>query len=103
MLTAFYYLIDVKQQKWFTIPFMVYGVNAITVFFLSGIIAKTMNFIKVNGPEGEPISLKTMLFKSYFVPNFTPLNASLAWALSFVFFWLIVMYIMHKRKIYIKV
>jgi predicted acyltransferase len=103
MLTAFYYLIDVKQQKWFTIPFMVYGVNAITVFFLSGIIAKTMNFIKVNGPEGEPVSLKTMLFKSYFVPNFTPLNASLAWALSFVSFWLIVMYIMHKRKVYIKV
>ena len=42
-----YWLIDVKGIKWWTKPFVVYGMNAITVFALSGLLAKTMGIIKV--------------------------------------------------------
>ncbi|MGV3510211.1 MAG: acyltransferase family protein [Sphingobacteriaceae bacterium] len=103
ILAIFYWLIDILEYKWFTLPFVVYGVNAITVFFMSGIIAKLMSFIKVNGADGTEVSLKTFLYKSYFVPNFSPLNASLAWALSFVFFWFLILLWMYRRKIFIKV
>lgn len=102
-LAVFYWIIDVREHKGFTRPFVVYGVNAITVYFLSTIIAKLFNFIKVDNADGAEVSLKTWLYQSFFVPNFSPLNASLAWALSFVLFWLIILWWMYKRKIIIKV
>lgn len=103
ILALFYWLTDILQYKWFTLPFVVYGVNAITVFFMSGIIAKLLNFIKVDSADGTEISLKTFLFKSYFVPHFSPLNASLAWALTFILFWFLILLWMYRRKIFIKV
>ncbi|MFD2161628.1 acyltransferase family protein [Paradesertivirga mongoliensis] len=102
-LGTLYWIIDLKNYRGFTLPFVVYGVNAITVYFLSTIMAKLFNFIKVDNAEGQEVSLKTWLFQSYFTPNFSPLNASLAWALSFVLFWLIILWWMYKRKIIIKV
>ncbi|HEX8377215.1 MAG TPA: DUF5009 domain-containing protein [Pedobacter sp.] len=103
VLTILYWIIDVRQVRGFTKPFVVYGVNAITVFFLSSIMAKLFNFIKVSNTDGAEVSLKTWLFQSFFVPNFSPLNASLAWALCFVFFWLAILWLMYNRKIFIKV
>ncbi|HEY0053899.1 MAG TPA: DUF5009 domain-containing protein [Pedobacter sp.] len=103
MLALLYWIIDIRQVKSFTKPFLVYGVNAITVFFLSSIMAKLFNFIKVVDASGADVSLKTWLFQSFFVPNFSPLNASLAWALCFVFFWLAILWWMYNQKIFIKV
>jgi predicted acyltransferase len=98
-----YWLIDIRGYKSFTRPFVVYGVNAITVYFLSGLMARLFNFIKVTGGAGEKLSLKTWLYQSFFTPHFSPINASLAWALCFVLFWLIVLWWMYKRNIIIKV
>ncbi|MBC8053546.1 MAG: DUF5009 domain-containing protein [Sphingobacteriaceae bacterium] len=98
-----YWIIDLKGFKWFSPPFVFYGLNAITVYFMSTVIAKLFNFIKVDNALGESVSLKTWIFQSYLAPNFSPLNASLAWALCFVLFWLIILWWMYKRKIIIKV
>ncbi|MEJ6982483.1 DUF5009 domain-containing protein [Pedobacter sp. P351] len=103
ILAAFYWLIDIREFKSLTKPFVVYGVNAITVYFMSTIMAKLFNFIKVSQTDGTEVSLKTWLFQSYFAPNLSPLNASLAWALCFVLFWLIILWWMYNRKIIIKV
>ena len=103
ILGVFYWLIDLKGYKWFTTPFVVYGVNAITVYFLSTILAKLFNFIKVKAADGTVLSLKSWIFQSYFSANFSPLNASLAWALCFVLFWLVILWWMYRRKLIIKV
>ena len=102
-LAVFYWIIDIKSNRVFTKPFVVYGVNAITVYFMSTIMAKWFNFITVSKSDGTEVSLKTWLFQSYLAPNFSPLNASLTWALSFVLFWLIILWWMYNRKIIIKV
>lgn len=97
-----YWIIDVKEIKKWTAPWVAFGVNAITVFFLSGILAKSMNIIKVSDGR-ENIALKTFLYKSFFSPYFSELNASLAWAVCFVSIWFLVLWIMYKRNIIIKV
>ncbi|WP_207422394.1 acyltransferase family protein [Desertivirga brevis] len=97
-----YWMIDVKEKKKLTAPFVAFGVNAITVFFLSGIIAKSMNTIKISSGN-EDVALKTFLYESYFRPYFTELNASLAWAICFVSVWFLILWIMYKRNIIIKV
>lgn len=98
-----YWLIDVKGYKWWTKPFVVYGMNAITVFALSGLMAKTMGIIKVTNDLGEKISLNSYLFKTFFAPYFSPINASLAWAVTYILIWLGLMWILYSKKIFIKV
>ncbi len=98
-----YWFIDIKGYKWWTKPFVVYGLNAITVFFLSGIVGRLMNMIKVGAANGDTLSLKTYLYNNFFLSWLQPINASLAWALCYVIIWLGLMWILYARKIFIKV
>lgn len=94
-----YWLIDVQgYRKWAT-PFVIFGMNAIAAFFLSSAGARTLNLIKV-GPDD--IALKTYLYRNFFASWATPLNASLAFAVTYVLFWLGIMTILYKRRIFIK-
>ena len=71
-----YYIVDVKGYRKGTRPFVIYGMNAIAVYVLSGIVAKTTIIIKVASPSGEPISLKTWIYENIFLPLLGPLNGS---------------------------
>ncbi len=97
-----YWLIDVQGFTKFTKPFVVYGVNAITVFFMSGIIGRLLSIIKV-GAGDQQISLKGFIYETAFTPYFSPYNASLAYAFTFVLFWYIILWFMYKKNIIIKV
>lgn len=98
-----YWFIDVKGIKWWTKPFIVYGLNAITVFFMSGIIGRLMTLIKVTNAAGEEIALKTYIFENFFNSWLSTINASLAYALVYVLIWLGLMWILYAKKIFIKV
>lgn len=98
-----YWVIDIKGYNRFTKPFVVYGVNAITVFFMSAIISKTLNLILIKSENTKPIGLKAWLYNTYLAPNFSPVNASLIHAVIFVLFWLIILWWMYNKKIFIKV
>lgn len=103
ILTLCYWLIDIYKQDKFTVPFVVYGKNAITVFFLSGMLPRTMNLITVKASDGTQRGCLALLYETYFKPNFSPVNASLVWAISQVLFWFVILYIMYRKKIFIKV
>lgn len=94
-----YWLIDVQGYKKGTKPFVVYGVNAITVFFLSGLIPRILNLIKVSMPDGSKISSREWVHQTYFTPYFSPVNASLAGAIAFVLIWMVILWWMYNRKI----
>ncbi|KAA3440432.1 acyltransferase family protein [Rufibacter hautae] len=97
-----YWLIDVKGYRRFTTPFLVYGVNAITVFFLSGLLPRILSMIKVNTPAGE-VDSKTFLYESFYTPHLSPINASLAWAITWILFFMVLLYAMYRKNIIIKV
>jgi len=97
-----YWFIDVRNSKWWIKPFQVYGLNAITVYFLSELSSKIMYIVKV--PSGsESVSLKAFLFNNLFLKFLDPINASLLWAIIYVLVWLGLMWILYQRKIFIKV
>ena len=103
ILALSYWLIDVNHYNRFTKPFVVYGVNAITVFFLSGLMPRLLNMIKID-LNGEKTGALSYVNKAWFVPNFeNPMNASLAYAVAFVLFWYVILWVMYKRNIIIKV
>ncbi len=97
-----YYLIDIRGWRRGIKPFCVYGMNAITVFVLSGIVGRLLYLVK--WPSGEDvITLKEWLVNTPFMPWLSPLNASLAYALCFVFISYLAMYYLYKKQIFIKV
>ncbi|SHG97123.1 acyltransferase family protein [Pedobacter caeni] len=102
ILALSYWIIDIQQYNRFTKPFVVYGVNAITVFFLSGLIPRILQMIKLDQPDGSKINLQSWLY-SGFTASFSPINASLAWAVTFILFWLVILWVMYNKKIIIKV
>lgn len=101
-LAVCYWLVDVKGWKKWSLPFVIYGLNAITVFFLSGIIAKLFGLIKVN-LRGETVSLKLFLQEVLFNGWLSPKDASLGGAFLMMVLLFIPAYLMWKKNIIIKV
>lgn len=98
-----YWLADMKGYKLWAMPFVVYGSNAITVFFLSGLVARLLGIIKVSNSLGESVSLHNYWYNALYTSWLTPVNASLAWALTNVLVWLGLMWILYAKKIFIKI
>ena len=97
-----YWFIDVRNSKWWIKPFQVFGLNAITVYFLSELSWKVMYLIKVKSGS-ENVSLNSFLFNNLFLKVLDPINASLLWAIIYVFIWLGLMWILYKKQIFIKI
>jgi predicted acyltransferase len=104
---VFYWLVDVKgYQKWAK-PFAIYGMNAITVFMLAGLLGRIALEKKVTDAAGKAVPLKSYLFETFFNGplshiGFSPKICSLSWALVYVFGLYLVAYIMYRRKWFVK-
>jgi predicted acyltransferase len=98
-----YWIADVRGHRTWCRPFVIYGRNAILVFVASGLFARTLAAIKVNGPDGVAISLQAWLHRTLLASWLPPFPASLAWALANVLVWYAVLRELDRREIYLKV
>ncbi|MET0518920.1 MAG: heparan-alpha-glucosaminide N-acetyltransferase domain-containing protein [Burkholderiaceae bacterium] len=80
-------------------PLVVFGMNALFIFALSGLVAKLLGFIKLGGG----ISLKAALFAPIQALGLAPQNASLLFALGFVAAMYAIAWAMWRKKIFVKV
>jgi predicted acyltransferase len=106
LLALCYWAIDVKRieraRRW-TWPLVVFGVNALALYVLSSLMMKVLlavKAVKVDGTEG---SLRDWIYGHAFATWLSPYNASLAFALTYVALWWLLMLVLYKRKIFIKV
>lgn len=97
-----YWFVDVQGWRRWTKPFEIYGMNAITVFVLAGVLGRLVIELKVPNSAGAAVALKTWLYQGLFVPLASPKNASLLWALMCVLVLYGVAYLMYRRKWIIK-
>ena len=95
------YIIDMRHVTFWTGPFLAMGVNSLAAFFLSSLLARMMNVIAVATPAGDA-SLQVYLYNRFYASNFSQVNASLAWALSNVLLWTIVMMVLYRKRMIIK-
>ena len=104
VLAALIWIIDIKSYKKWTSFFVVFGMNPLFIFALSGLWANTLTrIIKFTNSEGQLTNGYSWLYYSVFEPLAGPLNGSLLFALTHVaFFWLIAR-ILYQKKIFIKV
>lgn len=104
--TLLYYLIDVLNYKKWTKILLIWGVNPMIVFFLSGIFPRVWNMIIIQNPEvaiGQ-INIRDYFYNFYITPLFSdPLNASLVFALLYVIIWTIILWFLYQYKFIFKV
>lgn len=100
-LAFLYWVVDVKKWRGWTYPALVFGRNAIAVFVLSGLVAKSLILYKVERAEGSPASLYQLLYENAFASWAGPLRGSLLFALATVLFWWLVMLPLYRRRIFI--
>ena len=97
------WLVDVRAIRWWTGPFVIYGMNPIIAFVGSGVLARIIySLIKVSY-GGKVISLEAAMYEAAFASWLDPRNASLAFAICTVLFWLAVLTVLYRRKIFLKV
>ena len=102
-LGALYLLIDVRGRRAWARPLVVYGMNAITVFVASGLVAKQLVLWRIPTGAGETTSAYNLVYETAFASWAGPLNGSLAFAVATVLLWLGVSWAMYSRRIFLKV
>ena len=88
-----YWVIDIKGYRRWAWPFEVFGVNALALFVGSALMVKLMALFKVQG----------WIFRNLFLSWATPINASLAYAIGFILVWLLLMWLLYRKRVFIKV
>jgi predicted acyltransferase len=103
LLALCYWVIDIKGYRRWAWPFEVFGVNALALFVGTGLMVKLMGLIKLQNGDGTQISSQGWIFRRLFLSWAAPINASLAYAITFILFWLLLMWLLYRKRIYIKV
>ncbi|MCC5827222.1 DUF5009 domain-containing protein [Alkalimonas sp.] len=92
------WLIDLRNYRRWTAPFVVFGANAIAFFMFAGVMARLFSLV----PLGDR-SLQSLLYNDLLQPLFGNYNGSLAYALLFLAMSYLVMHWMYQKGWFWKV
>ena len=97
------WIIDVQGVRAWTRPFVVYGLNPMLAFLGSGMMARMMGSMIMINVNGTETPLQTVVYNNVYASWLSPINASLAFALTFVALWYVLLLIAEKRGFVLKV
>ena len=103
LLALCYWVIDIHGFRRWAWPFEVFGVNALALFVGTGLMVKAMGLIKLPREDGTQISSQGWIFRKFFLSWAEPINASLFYAIAFILLWLFLMWLLYRKRIFIKV
>ena len=102
-LALFVYVCDVKGWRRWAEPLRVYGVNPISVYVGSALFVYATLWTTVTGADGEAVALRTWLYRDVFATWLDPKAASLAFGLSWIALWGVILAILDRLGIHIRV
>ena len=95
-----YWLIDVKEYRAWSKPAVVFGMNAIAVFVLSGLLARLVT-VKLNAGGS---TMKGLVYNHVYKHlGLSPINTSLLYALTWITLMFLITWAMYRMRIFIKV
>lgn len=107
---VWYWLIDAQGWRGWARPFVAFGMNALAMFVLAGLIGRALVEFRLPGVEGAGPTLKAWLWQTLFLPPtrgdaawWSVEFASLLYALGFVAVFFLIAWVMYRRKWFIKV
>ena len=102
-LATIMWIVDFQKIRGWTKPLVVYGLNPTIAFVGSGIMARCIYSIFKVTVGGTRVSLEEGIYQTFFASWLAPINASLAFALSFVLLWYGILLVFYRRNIILKV
>jgi predicted acyltransferase len=98
-----YWILDVKQwHLWWRKPFLVFGVNAIAAYVCAAVVADILDRLPFFWGSGA-MSWQEVLYERCFRPYASPANASLLYALAFVLMCWTPMWVLYRKRIFLKI
>ncbi len=97
------WLVDVVGIRWWTRPFLPFGVNPIVAFVGAEVMARLIYSVVLVQMDGKSVSLETAVYNVMLASWLSPKVASVAFALGFVLLWLGVLTVLYRRKIVLKI
>jgi len=98
-----YWIVDVKGKTRGMQPFVIFGMNAITIFTLAELLASLLWAITWPIAGGEIMTLHDAIYEHLFLPLASPVNASLLYAIVFVSAMYTVAWGMWKKGWFVKI
>lgn len=106
----FYWLLDAspslalqRRSARLLHPCVIYGMNSLFIFALSGVIAKTLLLIKITWIDGSLLSLKAILYTAIQSLPLQAVNTSLLYATLFNSFMFCIAWLMWRQRWFVKV
>ena len=98
-----YWIVDLRAWRAWTWPFLVFGMNAILAYALAAIVSEVSTDFEFSDSAGRDTTLHGWLYQRYFVPHFSPANASLAFAIFFVVVIFVMLWPLHRAKLFLRI
>jgi len=102
-LATIMWIVDVQGVRRWTKFFVVYGTNPTIAFVGSGLMARCLYSIFKVDFDGQRVSVVEGIYRSFLAAGLAPRNASLLFALCFVGVWYGILYVLYRRRIFLKV
>lgn len=102
-LATIMWIVDYVNVKWWTKPFVVFGVNPIVAFVGSGVMARLIYTLWHVNYNGKSTAVQDAIYQSVFLPWLPERVASLAFAIAFVLLWYGILLVLYRKKIILKV
>jgi predicted acyltransferase len=97
------WLIDALGIRGWTKPFEVFGVNPLLAFIGSGMMARLIYSVIRVSYEGEAVPVQRVIYETVFASWLAPRNASLLFAVTFVLLWVVLLWTLYRRRVYLRV
>jgi predicted acyltransferase len=102
-LAVCYWVVDISGRRRWATPFIIFGSNALAVYFLAELFARIIDVVTVTRADGTSVDLKSVIYENLFASWASPINASLLFAICVVLIWLGVATILYRKRVFIKV
>jgi predicted acyltransferase len=102
-LATIMWIVEHYNTRWWTKPFVIFGVNPIFAFVGSAVFARLIYTLWKVEYDGKLQSIQSVIYQAVFLSWLPPRVASLAFALTFVLFWLGILTVLYRRNIILKV
>ncbi len=102
VLALFYWLIEVRQYRSWSLPLQVAGVNALVFYVFAQSFQRLLVYGRIRGEDGVPLRFRDLLFEQVFAPWVSGKFGALIYTLAFMAICFGVIVLLYRKRIYVK-
>ena len=104
LLALCYWVLDIRKWRgaW-TKPVLIFGMNAIAAYGFAELVAHAVDRLSVTLHDGRTLAWQQAIYEKWFEHAANPANASLLYAIAFVLMCLGAMWLLYRKKVFLKI